>query len=85
MMKSFLKKLLEYVDRKFMKKLKNVGRDSIVNGIAWMQVYYDAKGQLNFKRIPSEEVIPFWADADHTELEAVIRYYTIIQYLPDGV
>ncbi len=81
----FSKKLLEYIDRKFMKKLKNVGRDSIVKGIAWMQVYYDAKGQLNFKRIPSEEVIPFWADADHTELEAVIRCYTIIQYLPDGV
>ncbi len=81
----FSELLLEYLDRHFMRKIKNVGRDSIINGIAWMQVYYNDKGELSFKRIPSEEVIPFWADADHTQLEAVIRYYTVIRYLPDGV
>ncbi len=77
--------LTDYVNKAFLKMLKNVGRDSIVNGIAWVQVYYDNTGKLNFKRIPSEEIIPFWTDADHTILEAVLRYYTIIQYLPDGV
>ena len=81
----FSEALGEYINKKFLKMLKNVGKDAIVNGIAWVQVYYDYDGKLNFKRIPSEEIIPFWADADHTILEAVIRYYTIIQYLPDGV
>ena len=74
-----------YLDKKFLKMIKNVGRDSVVNGVAWVQVYYDRLGNLKFKRIPAEEIIPFWADADHTILDAVLRVYTILQYLPDGV
>lgn len=74
-----------YIDKSFLRMLKTVGRDAIVNGIAWVQVYYNEIGQLRFKRIPSLEVIPFWADADHTILDAVVRTYTIQQYLEDGV
>ena len=33
----------DYIDKKFLKMLKNVGRDAIVNGIAWLQVYYELK------------------------------------------
>ena len=77
--------VITYIDKKFLKMLKNVGRDAIVNGIAWLQVYYNENGELKFKRIPSEEIIPFWADADHTILEGIIRVYSIIRYLPDGV
>ncbi len=74
----------DYFDKKFMRKLKVVGKHAIVNGIAWLQVYYDEQGKLSFKRIPSEEVIPFWHDAEHTELDAVIRFYTIIEYKPNA-
>lgn len=81
----FSELLGEYLDKKFLKMIKNVGRDSVVNGLAWVQIYYDRLGNLKFKRIPAEEIIPFWADADHTILDAVLRVYTIIQYLPDGV
>lgn len=76
--------LNKYFTKKFHKKLKSVGRDSIVKGKAWMQAYYDEKGILSFKRIPSEQVIPFWADEDHTELDGIIRYYTLTLYLQDG-
>lgn len=82
---NFNTNIAEYLDKRFLKMLKNVGRDAIVNGIAWLQVYYNEKGELKFKRIPSEEIIPFWADADHTILEGIIRVYSIIRYLPDGV
>ena len=80
------KALLEkqYFTKRFKKMLKNLGKDAIVNGIAWLQTYYDEMGALQFKRIPSEEVIPFWADAEHTVLEGLVRYYTIIRYKPDS-
>lgn len=81
----FAEVLNEYLGKRFLRTLKNVGKHAIINGIAWIQVYYDKTGKLSFKRIPSEEIIPFWADADHTMLDAVIRYYTITEYLPDGV
>lgn len=81
---AFAEALGKYLNKNFVRMLKNVGKDSIINGIAWVQVYYSLQGVLSFKRIPSEEVIPFWADADHTVLEAVIRFYTIVEYLPGG-
>lgn len=74
----------KYINKKFLRMLKRVGKDAIVNGIAWVQVYYNAEGVLSFKRIPSEEIIPFWADADHTILEGVIRVYSVWQYLQNG-
>lgn len=74
----------KYINKKFLRMLKRVGKDAIVNGIAWVQVYYNKDGILSYKRIPSEEIIPFWADADHTILEAVIRVYSVWQYLENG-
>ena len=81
---AFSEALKTYIDKKFLRMLKNVGRDAVVNGIAWIQCYYDEEGVLKFKRIPSEEIIPFWVDADHTELSAIIRVYSVTQYTPNG-
>src|SRR5690606_32177819 len=33
--------------------------------------------ELSFKKIPSEEIIPLWRDAAHTDLDAVIRVYEV--------
>ena len=70
----------EYFGKEFYKLIKNVGRDSIVKGIGWIHVYYNEEGKLKFMRCAPEEVIPLWADSDHTELDAVIRKYTVEQY-----
>lgn len=81
---TFAEVVAPYLDKKFRRRLKRIGADAIVNGIAWVQVYYDQSGNLSFKRIPSEEVIPFWADADHTVLDAVIRVYSVTQISETG-
>lgn len=78
--KSLFKALEDYIDMNFYKFIKNVARDSIVKGIGWVQVYYNEAGALKFRRCNPEEVIPFWADADHTILDAVIRSYNVEQY-----
>lgn len=64
----------------FHRKLINTCRDAIVKKLGWIQVFYDEKGQLQFKRVPPEEVIPFWKDSDHTVLDAVVRYYDVDVY-----
>lgn len=71
----------EYFDDNFFRLIKNIGRDAIVKGMGWLLVYYDETGKLKFKRCEPEEIIPLWADSDHTELDAVIRRYTIEQYV----
>lgn len=75
-------KLLEgYFNKGFRRMLKNIGKNAINAGKAWLQVYFDAAGQLSFKPIPSAEVIPLWKDAAHTELDAVIRVYEQTVYV----
>jgi SPP1 family phage portal protein len=70
----------KYFNKRFMRRLRSIGKHAIINGIAWVQVYYSPEGELSFKRIPSEEIIPFWHDAEHTVLDAVLRFYTITEY-----
>lgn len=70
----------EYFDKDFYKLIKNIGRDSIVKGIGWLHIYYNEEGKLKFMRCAPEEVIPLWADSDHTELDAVIRKFAVEQY-----
>lgn len=69
-----------YFDLNFLERLHNISRDAILKTIGWMLVYYDEEGNLKNKRVNAEEVIPFWADSDHTELDAVVRKYCVEQY-----
>lgn len=78
--KAFFEDIKKYIDMNFYKFIKNVARDSIVKGIGWVQVYYNEAGALKFRRCMPEEVIPLWADADHTILAAVIRKYNVKKY-----
>ena len=78
--KLFFTAMKKYLDMNFYKFIKNVARDSIVKGIGWVQVYYNEAGALKFRRCDPEEIIPLWADADHTILDAIIRKYKVEQY-----
>lgn len=72
--------LNDYFGKPMLKKLKNIGKEAINKGIAWMQAYISAEGDLCFKKIPAEQVIPIWVDDDHEELSAVIRVYNVEEY-----
>jgi len=67
-------------DKKMMKKLKNTARKSMNGAVAWVFPYYNEKGELKFKVFPSYEILPFWKDADHEELDYAIRLYNVLQY-----
>lgn len=80
----YIEECQNYFDETFFKRLKNVARDSIVCGMGWLQVYYDEEGNLCYRRCAPEEIIPFWKDNDHTELDAVVRFFTIEHYDAKG-
>lgn len=75
--KEYLKNLTEYFTKKFLRLFQNVGKEAFNKGKSWLHVYYDEQGDFKLKRIPSEEIIPFWKDSDHTELASIIRAYEI--------
>lgn len=74
-------KLLQKVfNKRFLRTLRNVGEDCLNGGIAWVHPYYDDQGELAFKRFPSYEILPFWADAEHTVLDCAVRVYQVEAY-----
>ena len=76
---AYAKALKDIFNRKFRKLLKNIGEDSLNEGIGWMFVYYNEQGQFTFKRFKAYEVIPIWKDSEHTELDYAIRIYVTIK------
>lgn len=75
----YRKKLNKVVNSVFRRRLKNIGVDVMNNGIAYLHPYISG-GQLKFKRFPATQILPFWADDDHEELEAFLRMYGVIVY-----
>lgn len=74
---TYQKLLNEIFNKNFMRTLKNLGKEAVNKGKAWLHVYYNEDGELSFKKIPSEEIIPLWRDSAHTDLDAVIRVYEV--------
>lgn len=65
---------------KFRMKLKNVVKDSYKKGISYLQPIIKDDGTLDFKYRPGDKIIPFWADEEHTELDAFILIINIRIY-----
>lgn len=72
--------LTDIFDKGFRRLLKSLLKESIKKGRSWLHVYYDEEGRFRFKKLPSEEIIPLWKDAAHTELQAIIRVYEVDTY-----
>ena len=68
-------------DKAFKRMLSRVAIDCINEGIGWVYPYYNDAGELNFRCYPGHEILPFWLDSEHTQLDAAIRYYTTTDYV----
>lgn len=64
----------------FHKIIKNLGEDALYGGIAWIYPHYNDKGEFVFKRFEPCQILPVWKDEGHTDLEFVIRIYTIQEW-----
>ena len=64
-------------------RLFKLGTRSLRGGKAWLQYYYDEKGQGQIRVNNSWEIIPFWKDEEKTVLDAAIRFYEMDVYEKD--
>ncbi len=72
--------LKKIFNKSFMKTLKNGGKAALNGGIAWIYPYYNDAGELDFRLFPSYEILPFWKDSEHTELDFAVRLYLVEGY-----
>lgn len=77
---TYIAQLKLIFDSTFMRTLKNAGKAMLNGGIAWFYPFYDNEGTLRFKLFPAYEVLPFWTDREHTQLDCAIRLYAVIAY-----
>lgn len=73
--KAYADALNDVFNRRFHRLLKYVCEDAINGGIGWLFPYYGNDGKLAFKHFSAHEILPFWADNDHTILDCAIRLY----------
>lgn len=72
--------LRKIMDKGFIRLLQNVCTDSINCGIGWLYVYYSDDGRLSFRSFDPCEIIPGWADEEHSRLDYAIRFYEAVEY-----
>jgi len=75
--------LKDIFNNRFLRTFKNLGEDSLNNGIAWLHPYYNELGEFCFKKFLPYEILPFWQDAEHTMLEFALRLYEVEAYEGD--
>ena len=78
--KMYSELLKEVFNNRFLRTLRNIGEDSLNEGLAWLHPYYNEQGEFCFKRFPAYEILPFWKDADHTILDLAVRLYLVEGY-----
>ncbi len=76
----YTKLLNNIFDNKFDKIFNDICKDSMNCGIGWLYIEYDKNGNISFRRFKPWEVIPGWADEEHTRLDYAIRVYPVIAY-----
>lgn len=64
---------------RFRRFMKNVGEAAWIGGLCWVYPCVE-DNELRFKRFPADEVKAWWADADHTILDAAAHVYVVQQY-----
>ncbi len=80
----YAKCLKKIFDKRFMRLMKNLGKDALNGGVGWLFPYYDENGRFTFAKFKPYEIIPFWKDTDHTILESAIRIYDVAHYDKNG-
>ena len=77
---AYKKALCKILNKQFTRTLKNTGKDMYNCGMGWLHPYYDEKGVFRIKRFKPWEVLPSWANDEHTILDYAIRVYPVNVY-----
>lgn len=74
---AYAKELDLIFNASFLRRIKNGGIDALCGGISWIYPYYDESGAFKFQRFKPYEILPFWKDNEHEELDCAIRLYQV--------
>ena len=70
----------KFLNEKHRKVIKRTGKSAINKGIGWIYPWINENGELDIVDMVSETIYPAWADIAHTDLDAVVRDYSVTEY-----
>lgn len=72
--------LQDVLGKGFFRTLRTVAEDALNGGVGWLMPWYGEDGKLQIRRFEPYEILPFWADADHTVLDSAVHLYEVETY-----
>lgn len=70
----------EFLNSKIRAVINRTGKDGINKGIGWTYPWINEKGELEIVDTVPETIYPAWHDTAHTELDFLVRDYTVTEY-----
>lgn len=70
----------EFLTDKIRAVIKRTGKDAINKGIGFTYPWINEKGDLELIEVNPVTLYPAWKDEAHTELDAMVRDYDVIEY-----
>ena len=69
---------------KVQRQFKLAAEKAIIGGKCFIMPYYNDNGQFSFELFPAHEILPFWTDTAHTELDCAVHFFQVYEYKNDG-
>ena len=76
---AFSRLMARTFDQTMRARMRTLCKEAVNKGIGWMQVWPE-NGEICFKLIPSEQLIPVWENGDQDRLQMVLRLIPVQQY-----
>lgn len=76
---AYAKELTRVFGKGALRTFRRLTKHAVNEGIAWLYVWPQEE-ELRFSVFPASEVLPFWKDAEHTELDCAVHFYSIYEY-----
>lgn len=70
----------EFLTDKIRAVIKRTGKDAINKGIGFTYPWINEEGNLELIEVNPITLYPAWSDEAHTELDAIVRDYSVIEY-----
>lgn len=78
------KALAVFFGKKRQRMVKRLAEYALMGGKTWLFPYYTANGELEFALFRAHEILPFWADNEHTVLDCAVHLFPIWEYDENG-
>lgn len=77
--KAFGEALTKVFNKKVMRVIRIVAERALTGGKVWVFPYYN-ENELAFAMFPAQDVLPLWADTEHTVLDCAVHLFPVYIY-----